>query len=69
MLTKLQLDHCELVANIILEYRAALPTSSPCWMEEWAFGYLCALRDDLTINELQWRLLVKAFSEALMEHD
>lgn len=62
MMTLDQMQQCEQVAAVIISYRATHNfLTSPCWMDEWALGYLCALRDTGIINIIQWGFLCGVF--------
>jgi hypothetical protein len=52
---------CEVFAGAVMMYRQKLPPSSACWMDEWALGYFCALRDAALINKKQWEFLCDTF--------
>ncbi len=53
---------CELIAAVVMTYRDKHDfIHSPCWMDEWALGYFCALRDTSIINAAQWSFLCQAF--------
>lgn len=57
-----QMKHCELIAGVIISYRLRSNfLTSHCWMDEWATGYFCALRDAGQLNLTQWQLLCSAF--------
>ena len=60
--TLTEMKQLELTANVVMAYRAKSDfLTSPCWMDEWALGYFCALRDAGIINNLQWAYLCSAF--------
>jgi hypothetical protein len=60
--TTLEIRHCELIAGIIMAYREKHNfLVAPCWMDEWALGYICANRDQGIINNAQAHLLFSAF--------
>lgn len=63
MLTLKEAKECEHISIGIMAYRHKLPTSSPCWMDEWALGYICALRDFGMLNKEQWLFLCSVFGE------
>ena len=54
---------CEMIAAVVMNmYRDKADfLHSPCWMDEWALGYFCALRDAVIINVEQWAFLCSAF--------
>ena len=60
--TKLEMFNVALLAEAIMQYRARLPIMSPCWMDEWAFGYIAANRDQGIINHMQAQLLFSIFN-------
>ena len=68
--TLLEMKTCELVAAVVMKYRETHNfLHSPCWMDEWALGYFCALRDNGILNGWQWHLLCSAFQpEELNDH-
>ena len=62
-MTLTEVQACEMIAGVVMNmYRArAHFLYSPCWMDEWALGYFCALRDAAIINVEQWAFLCSAF--------
>ena len=58
-----EIIQCEIAALKVMNYRERNnPLTSPCWMDEWTYGYFCALRDIGAMGPHQWRLLVEAFT-------
>jgi hypothetical protein len=65
-MTKPEADACEQIANQVMWYRAHNNfLHAPCWMDEWALGYFCAMRDLALINTEQWEFLCRAFQPDL----
>jgi len=57
-----QMKQIELTAGVVMAYREKLDfLTSPCWLDEWALGYFCALRDAAILNNLQWAYLCSIF--------
>lgn len=61
-MTLQEVNECDRISAAIEVYRATTDfLHSPCWMDEWALGYICALRDLGVINAEQWNFLCGAF--------
>ena len=61
--TKLEMFNVAMIAEVIVQYRERLdPITAPCWMDEWAFGYIAANRDQGIINHMQAQLLFSIFN-------
>ena len=61
-MTLSEMKRCELFAEIVMRYRdKGNFIMSPCWMDEWALGYFCALRDGGLLTNEQWQFLCAAF--------
>lgn len=59
---------CAFFAEMVMWYRSKSNfLHSPCWMDEWALGYFCSLRDAAIINHNQWAFLCDAFQPKEIE--
>ena len=57
-----EISECDRISAVIEVYRATHHfTHSPCWMDEWAFGYVCAVRDLGVITPEQADFLFSVF--------
>jgi len=57
-----EIQTCDTIASTVMMYRQGHDfVRSPCWMDEWALGYFCALRDLGILNNEQWEFLCNAF--------
>ena len=61
-MTLIQVRQCDLVSAVIEKYRDTHDfIHSACQMDEWALGYICALRDIGVLNGEQSEFLFRAF--------
>ena len=61
-LTTNEMLQVEIISLKLMNYRERHSfIASPCWMDEWAYGYFCALRDTKLITPAQWGLLCDMF--------
>ena len=61
-MTLKEIQECERISAVVEIYRSTHNfLHAPCWMDEWALGYFCALRDIAVINSEQWNFLCSAF--------
>ena len=59
---------CEHVAAVVCWYRDHSDfIQSACWLDEWALGYFCSMRDTGIINQEQWQFLCSAFQPEDLE--
>jgi len=58
-----EIKACEFIAYQVEHYRNRNDfRNAACWMDEWAYGYFCALRDMGVVNVEQWEFLCDVFT-------
>ena len=66
-MTKHEVQQCDIIAARVEYYRSQNNfLTSPCWLDDWCYGYFCALRDGALITQEQWQFLCETFDTQMM---